>query len=306
MKMGINCSASSYPECQDFLHIDEDGKKQTISEFISNHKDESISTLENVLNRCDIDYRGDVKKYTEMRSSDLALSERLPCFYLQTHFLLIRKPDKAAEYFAQKAGECLQFARFFTMISASILDTNENISWSPGYVSIFWFRCIYFGTATTWFTNCFDHILQIVYWGYELFKEIPGYKDTWTDEKINSKCKYAFVVGKLRSRGREDICSILESCWKKIKKVREWSNHIKHKGGIDYKYLVAKTPCEIAIKAIKKTEDELIRIEEFKSPIEVDIDENISVLIQAHEDLFSCLSEIVRIFDFDSRTMKFK
>lgn len=67
-------------------------------------------------------------------------------------------------YFAQKSIECLQFARFFTMKSNLILDTDYNIQWSQGYIPQFLFRCSYFGTASTWYSNAFDHVLQIVYW----------------------------------------------------------------------------------------------------------------------------------------------
>lgn len=141
---------------------------------------------------------------------------------------------KPSIYFMQKAIECLGFARFFTMKSALLLDTDYNIRWSQGYIPQYLFRCIYFGTASTWYSNAFDHVLQAVYWGKKLYTSVVDrdgnpYDEGWDTKKTLSLCTYEFVVGELKNRNETKARKLLTSCSAKIEEVRKWANYIKHK-----------------------------------------------------------------------------
>ena len=292
------------PECKTFLKIKEGGDYYTIDDFISKHGSDS----EEVLNNCDVWYRGTEKSHKQTIDGYVKFSEGLEFYTFQPPMLVMDNSIQASIYFVKKAKDCLQIARFFTMKSVLLLDTNFNLHWSQGYVPQFWFRCIYFGTATTWYANCFDHILQIAYWGLKLYTAVTDrdgvvYDESWDAKKTMGLCTYEFVVGELKVRGLTDVRKYLTSCSGKIDEVRQWSNYIKHKGGIDYKYLEAPP----LFHAIFQPNDggRPIKMMDFKSPLEVDIDEKLPKLKEAHIALYQCLDEIITVVDFNENSVQF-
>ena len=131
-----------------------------------------------------------------------------------------------------------------------LLDIDYNVRWAQGYFPQFLFRCIYFGTATTWYSNAFDHVLQLVYWGEKIYtaafdKNGDPYREDWEPKKIMKCCTYKVVVGELKKQNQVELRKLLTSCSSKIEEVRKWANYIKHKGGIDYKYLDPEKPFEV-------------------------------------------------------------
>ena len=97
------------------------------------------------------------------------------------------------------------------------------------------------------YSNAFDHVLQAVYWGKELYTSVVDrdgnpYDEGWDTKKTLSLCTYEFVVGELKNRNETKARKLLTSCSAKIEEVRKWANYIKHKGGIDYSYLEAENP----------------------------------------------------------------
>ena len=107
--------------------------------------------------------------YQQMSDSYVTIADSMKFIQFNPPQIIIDDSIRASIYFMRKAIECLQFARFFTMKAALLLDIDYNIKWSQGYFPQFLFRCIYFGTATTWYSNAFDHVLQAVYWGEKLY-----------------------------------------------------------------------------------------------------------------------------------------
>ena len=103
----------------------------------------------------------------------------------------------------------------------------------------------------------------------------------------------------------------MTSCSGKIEEVRTWSNYIKHKGGIEYKYLEPESPVKIYIMPIgekadeKGVSEERFALKNFKSPIEIDIDEKIAVLENTHKALHECVTKIVAAIDFDKYQLSF-
>ena len=295
--MNITIKLVTEPECKTFLKIKKGDDYYKIDDFIAKYHPD----CDEVLNDCAVWYRGAEKSHQQTTDDYVAFSENLDFYEFQEPLLVTDRSIQASIYFAKKASYCLQVARFFTMKSVVLLDTDYNLHWSQGYVPQYHFRCIYFGTASTWYANCFDHILQIVYWGLKLYKAVTDrdgvvYDESWDAKKTLRLCTYEFVVGELKARGLVEVRKHLTTCYGEIDEVRQWSNYIKHKGGIDYKYLEAPPPFNVMFLP---TDGGSPIAMDYKSPIEVDIDEKLPKLKEAHIALHHCLSEIVTAVVFN-------
>lgn len=261
-----------------------------------------------------VNYRGVEKAYKEFIDDYSTYADELRFVEFNPCKIIVNQSIGASKYFVEKTVDCLQTARFFAMKSKLILDANYNMPWSQGYVPQYLFRCIYFGTAATWYSNTFDQLLQAVYWAYDLYtsaKDRDGnHYDQWDAKKVMTFCTYEFVVGELKNRGYTDVRKQLTTCSGKIEEVRLWANYIKHKGGIDYKDSQAEDPFQIFI-APAETDissdhlDDRFAIKNFKSPIEIDIDEKGKVMAQAHSALYECITKVIEAIDFDNYTLQF-
>jgi hypothetical protein len=306
--MNISITAKTYPASQDFLKIIEGGQAYPLDSFIKKHQSDAISPIYAVLENCQIKYRGEIKNYKDYLKEQLAFTKRLRFFEFNSFKTWPSKNDRYAVYFVKKANECLEIARFFTMKSARWFESNEGLNWNTGYMPHFLFRCIYFGTAVTWYANCYDHILQIVYWCLKFYmaakdRDDQPYDPTWDDKKLISLCVFDLVVKELKaSPSYKDVRKMLITCYEQIKEVRQWSNYTKHKGGLDYKYIEVEAPFRVFIQ---KDGGEKEQIKDFEPLIEIDIDAEMHKLAEAHENLFKCLSDVVTKMDFESRTLKF-
>lgn len=322
MKATFTFTAKTEPECKSFLQIIENNIAYSLDEYAKRHPDD----MDEAVKQCIIKYRGDEFEYQKMVDDYVGFSESLAFFDFHKPLFIIDPSIRASIYFATKASECLQFARYFAINSALLLDKDFNLHWEQGYVPQFLIRCLNFGTAATWYANSFDHILQIVFWGMNLYSSVTDrdgnpYDETWDTKKTVALCTYGFVVGELKTRGCSDVRAQLTTCSAQIEEVREWSNYIKHKGGIDYKYLEPDAPFELYLMPISESQkensppkmgdefqppDEQFTIKEFKSPIQIDIDEQLSELQKAHRAIHHCLGEIVKAVGFEAPTAHIK
>lgn len=302
----LTFSARSEPDCKSFLTIRwPDEEYCSIDDFIKRHLAPSLDELR----LCDIQYRGKEQKYNDYFAECVAFSERLELLPLSSSWLITDPRIRAAHYFSEQTADCLQNARFFAIKSNLILDYKEPSIWKYGYLSQFSTRCIYFGTAATWYSNAFDQLLQMVYWAYELYTAVKDrsgnpYDDSWEVKDIMTYCTYEFVVGELKNRKILDIRKALTSCSGKIEEVRKWANYIKHKGGIEYKHLKPEPPLKIyvfpagVIGSGKAVPEDRFALKNFKSPIEVDIDEKMAVIETAHIAIYECATKVIEAIDF--------
>ena len=80
-------------------------------------------------------------------------------------------------------------------------------------------------------------------------------------------------------------------------------HYIKHKGGVDYKFLNAPKPFGLfwvcGDGSIKR------EITDFESPIEVDIDKKIPVLVAAHTALYDCINAVIGEMDYKQYAIQF-
>jgi hypothetical protein len=306
--MSFTITAKTYPECQDFLRVIESGQQYSLEEFTEKHKGANVLEFNNAVKASSVLYRGVEKKYADVISERVAFSESLPLFEFKLPMILLNSSDRASIAFAKSACECLHNARYFAMMSADILDSNENINWSGGYLSHFYFRTVNFSTAVSWYSNCFDQILQIVYWGYSLFTSARDrggvYDPSWDVKRVLKCCTYEFVKSELHGKGLTSVKNIITDCMARIQDVRDWANYIKHKGGIDYKYIEAPSP--VRIRASMDSGSDFTPIDDYFSPIQIDIDDKITSLTDAHSALFCCLTELVKDIDFDGRAVQLR
>lgn len=209
----------------------------------------------------------------------------------------------------KKTMDCLQNARLFSMKRHIIIDTDFNVNWDSGYIPQFMMRCLYFDIATTWYSNTFDQLLQAVYWAYELYtsavdRDGNSYNDTWDVKKTMTFCTYEFVVGELKNRGLSKVRKYLTSCSGNIETARCWANYIKHKGGVEYKYLEPKDPFKVYIQ-LNDEKQEKTEIENFKSTTEIDIDDDIQKLVDTHHALYKCICDVIDEIDYEQYNIKF-
>lgn len=286
----------------------------TIDKFIEAHP----KATEKEIDACIVNYRGTKKPHKDFIEDYSNQSNDMKFVRFNPFMIIIDPTVRASLYFMKKAIDCHGTSRFFAMKSFLILDTDFNLGWKQGYVPHFLFRCTYFGTAATWYSNTFDQLLQAVYWGYSLYTSVTdrdgnSYDDTWDAKKTMSLCTYEFVVGELKARGLLDVRKKLTSCSGKIEEVRTWANYIKHKGGIDYKYLEPDDPFQVYFVPVEeesngastKPPDERFAIKNFKSPIEIDIDEKLPVLENVHQALYECITDIIGLINYDSHKLQF-
>ena len=209
--------------------------------------------------------------------------------------------------FMEKAVQCLQSARFFTMKSFLILDNNENIPWSNGYGIQYLLRCTYFETASIWYINTIDHVFQAVYWAYQLYTSAiengKPYNQDWTYSKIASNCSCRFVTKELKIRKLTNIENILNKCLKKTKEIRKWANDIKHRGGVEQKYLEADNPLPLLLEQAPFLSEVFKDIEhldnEFKALDAVEIDKDVIKLEQAYQDIFNCITDVIQLINYE-------
>lgn len=310
MQGTLTITAKTYPKCDDYLRIRKvDDEYKKIEDFIKLYP----NIKEPEVYECMIKYRAVEKTYKEFMNDYLSFADQLHFVKFNPCKIIIHQPVRVSKYFIEKAIDCLQTARFFAIKSHLILDRNSNLNWTQGYIPQYSFRCTYFGTAVTWYSNTFDQLLQAVFWGFELYtdavdKKRNHYNDSWDAKKTLKFCNYDFVIRILKNRGYTDAHKLLISCFKKIKEIRSWANYIKHKGGIDYKDSEPEEPIRIYVAPrnsnINVTQlDERFAIENFKSPIEIDIDEKCNTLLQVHCALYECITQIIDVIDFDKYSL---
>lgn len=298
-------SFTSHAKCKDFYLIkkNKEEKYQPIEVFINNNPGISVKELE----LCYVCYRNTEKQYKDFVDDCTKYINSLPLIdyhkpdFFQNPNVILNKSFNRATYFIERMADCMQTARFFTMKSYEKIDTDDNVRWDNGYQVQYYYRCVYFGTAATWYSNAFDHILQIVFWGFKLYtsakdKKKKRYNDSWSDNKTLGFCDYNFVYAQLTVRKLDDIKQQITSCYKEIEKVRKWANYIKHKGGLEYLFLYPEDPFDVYITPCEP-EGEKVKVSSFKSPEKIDIDNEFCELKKVYDSLYDCANKIISILE---------
>lgn len=304
--MKFTVTSKTTAACLDYLHVIDNGEKLSLKDFAQKHKGENLDSL---IKTCEIDYRGKVIGYNDYIAQHLALCQSLP--FLQRYgneiipiepLLLIGNASyyKSAK-FLNKAENCLQTARNYLINCATLLDYNCNIKWSCGYGGQFMLRSFDLATAITWYNNCYDYVLQVVYLAFELYKLVPKYSTFWTFEDTLKKCSYKTIKDIYMANSTISnftaLWIILDSCRTQLQDVNEWANYIKHKGGLEIIGLYPEPPFYMMITDANG--NKVAESGEFY-PIKIDMDNAITVLQNAHKALYDCLNQITTFIDYSA------
>lgn len=306
----VTFSARTTPPCSNFFYISwPDEKFKTIEAFIQDHPASSDEELD----RCRICYRSKEMFLADYNNEFLRFTDR---FNFEPFFqfpFIIDENIRIAQYFIEKASDCLQTARYFAIKSNLLVLSNKTLPWINKYVAHYSTRCTHFSTAVTWLSNSYDQLLQSVYWAFALYtaaKDSKGniFSNSWDERKIMSLCNYTFVIGELKKRKLDNIHKLLVSCRNKTEEVRKWANYIKHKGGVDYLYLEPAPPVRIFLFPHGTNPNEVspnkFSLDHFKSPIKIDIDDKIEVVVNAFNSLVTCYSGLIQAIDFEKYMLK--
>lgn len=302
IKYTFSFTAKTEPRCVDFLKIKYNDIFVSIKEFAEKNTDiNNEQLLDSIIN-----YRGVEKKYREFINDNNIFSKSLD--FVNLPFNSNEINYSPSRFYANEVCNYLQKARLFTIKCHCILECDIAVHWHDDYLYYYYMRCLYFSDACMWYSNTFDQILQYVFWEYKLYKNMKNkhnkrYNSSWSIEKVLALCNYNSVTNQLHNMKIKDIKDIISECYNKICNVRNWTNFIKHKGGINYQFLEPLEPFDIYIcpkEEFNSNENfmkEEYGIKPFQSPIDVDIDKAVEVLKFSHIALCDCINELLIIED---------
>lgn len=304
--MDITIQAKTYAECNGFLSLIYNGREYNLHDFSSEFKTDDFS-LDHLLPKCDIVYRGKRMTYEEYVDQQRSISAQLKFFTryreeimpIEIGLAISNKEYYRATKFLEKAENCLQTARYYFYRSTNIMEYDCCINWKSGYQGIYDLRSRNFQTAIIWYNNCFDYIVQIAFLAFGLYKEVRRYTDDMNFEEILKLCTYNTLKtlheNNPANSGLTNLWNIIETCRVARQDLNDWANYAKHKGGIGFVGLKPDTPVQIYIGSTTGGYES--RISEFES-ITLDMDTSVNKVISAHEALIRCLNDLTDFIDF--------
>lgn len=304
--MNLTFTSRTVPECKQYLHLIYQDQKFLLNEFSEKYKT-CPYLLEQLLPKCSIIYRDKIMTYDEYKASRVELSNQLKLSQQYRYSVVSLEPMLAisnfdyykSAKFLEKAEDCLQSARLYLMRGANILDYDCNIPWRYGYQPIFDLRTINLTTAIIWYNNCFDHVLQIAFLAFELYRDLKEYKQDMAFEDILRLCSYKNFARIHQKRSNDNSFSelwrIIDACHTALTNVNTWANYAKHKGGIGYIGLKPECPYQIFVGEPDGRIES--RTSEFE-PIRLDADQCIPELVSVHHAICNCISALVDFIDY--------
>lgn len=301
--MEIKITAKSVAESKNYLKLIYNEKEYLLEEFSEKFQDENDKfALDRILENCKIEYKGKTFTYKEMCDDINVFCSSLSFSSLyadkinpiELNILIADKDYFASGKLVKSAESQLMLGRYSLVKSRCIMDFNLNCNWSSGYQGIYFLRCVKANNAIMWYNNVFDSIMQIVFIAYGIYKKHPGYSDKLKFHEILKLCDYKFLSkyygdNKTTVPNLKDLWKIVSKAQNANKHINEWSNFIKHKGGIDFKGI---SPENIFEMIVGKTSSNGFE------PPQLEMDEVIEELKNAHITLCNILSELVDFIGF--------
>ena len=251
--------------------------------------------------------------FDEYRASRIAISDQLKLSRQYSESVISLEPMLAisnfdyykSAKFLEKAEACLQSARIYLMRGANIIDLDCNVPWKYGYLPIFDLRTVNLTTAIIWYNNCFDHILQIAFLAFELYRDLKDFKPDMAFEDILRMCSYKNFTKIHNKRANDtnfsELWTIIEDCHKALSNINIWANYAKHKGGIGYIGLKPQCPYQIFVGSPDgKVES---RTSEFE-PVQLDADQCIPELVAGHQAICNCIAALVDFIEYPKANYK--
>lgn len=310
--INLTFTSRTVPECEQYLQLVYQDRVFLLDEFSEAFKTQPYQ-LEQLLPECSIIYRGTTMTFDEYKASRVAISHQLNLSRQYSNSVVSLEPMLAisnfdyykSAKFLEKAEACLQSARIYLMRGANIIDLDCNIPWKYGYLPIFDLRTINLTTAIIWYNNCFDHILQIAFLAYELYRDLKDFKQDMALEDILRLCSYSNFVKIQKKHSDEtsfsELWAIIEECHSALSNINTWANYAKHKGGIGYIGLKPDCPYQIFVGGADGKME--ARTSEFE-PIRLDADQCIPELITGHKAICKCIAALVEFIEYPNANYK--
>lgn len=314
--MEFKLTSITESESKDYLKIIYNEKEYMLDQFAKSFQNcEDEFYLDKMLKECVIKYKDKEFTYQELCkninefSSSLLISDnyRSKIYEVEKiHIFMIDKDYYAAGKLIESAEKQLMYGRQALIQAYSVLDFNVNCNWISGYVGLFFMRTIKINNAIMWYNNVFDSIMQIIFIAFGIYKKHPNYREGLEYHKILGLCNYSFLSG---FYGKNKTIPNFKELWKIIAKaqignsnVNQWANYIKHKGGINFKGVEAKSPLNARTENKDGT---IINDTDFESP-EIDIDDVINELAKVHVIQVKVIQELTQFISFESAKWIYK
>lgn len=168
------------------------------------------------------------EQFDNLAGSILKLESPTILYIDVNYYLALKKLDEMAHLF--------NIARFNLWQACKPNELYHRNKYSDDF-SIFWARSTSWQSSVLWFNHCEDYILQAVWLGLNLHK-VPQTSKSWFSHALK-KCKYDEVIDRLSKdespRNKGILLTALTSyrAHESVKKLRKWSNTLKHHGLIE-------------------------------------------------------------------------
>lgn len=163
------------------------------------------------------------------------------------------------------------------------------VTYNESYIITFDKRCADFANTCMSIYSCYDYILVLIYFYYN-YQSLIDEEETFEEmlEKVRKSGVRAILTREPIDEIKTKLKEIVDELEINTTKIRNWTNAIKHRCGLEYYALKPKHPFKIIIK-IGNKDVETTNI--FKLPI-VDIDRDVKELISAYKCTYQAIKEL--------------
>ena len=283
-------------ECLNFLKIFYNNQWYLPNELILFVSENNLD-LNDVLNESILSYRDNELRYNkylsafeekgeEVKQSTIYIDE------LSKDMSAYSNPQKILCYkFFEKIEDSLAKARINISMVLNVLPVNYSLPYIVTYDK----RCADFENACMNLYSCYDYMLVLInfYYNYnDLITRKSSFDDLLLSSRKNGVLKLLTTAP--LDQTKNNLKSIIDKLEKKTTKVRDWSNAIKHRCGLEYYALKPQSPFKFFIK-INGNDVETTNL--FKLPI-IDIDKEIQELLDAYDTTYSSIIELYNNLHF--------
>jgi hypothetical protein len=309
-EMSMKFTCKTVVESDSYMQIKYNGEILDLRRFAEKYADKSNEFyLDTLLKECIIIYKGTEMTFTEMCLRITKFADSLPIslhyqhLYSNEHIVFTVDRDYyAALKMLESVEKNLMLGRKYLLNAYSLIDYNVNLHWDAGYAGVFNFRCIAATTAIMWLSTVFDTMLQMVLWGYGIYKVHPDYIPGMDFHKTLKLCDYDFMsdyYGKNKAVPNfKKLWGILTKAYNATSDIRYWTNFIKHKGGIGFIGETAPKPYIISVSTSDGKESD----KDYEK-IMLDLDHTVSDLSDFYNRLHQSIDELVGFFQFEKITL---
>lgn len=231
--MNFTFTSRTVPDCEQYLQLVYQGRQFLLDEFSEAFKTQPYQ-LEQLLPDCSIIYRGTTMTFDEYKASRVAISNQLNLSRQYSNSVVSLEPMltisnfdyyKSAKFW-RKAEACLQSARIYLMHGANII---EFVVTFLGSMDIYPFSVCapLISQQRLSVQQRFDHILQIAFLAFELYRDLKDFKHDMAFEDILRLCSYSNFTKIHKKRTNDtnfsELWTIIEDCHTALSNINIWA-----------------------------------------------------------------------------------